>query len=152
MNKRVGAGVIGIGLLALSVGIFVSGQNAGQARTLDADTNKQVLKLAAAIKAGNKDEVKKLAAALAKEDLEEGMAAFRPRWRGGLGVGREKGKITPDGMELKLQNMGRDAPSGAILGKEAEALEEMAYVIAAVAEVAAIKGTKDAKGKADWAP
>jgi hypothetical protein len=151
MNKRV-APMIGFGLLALSVSVFVSGQNSGQARTaLQKGASADVLKLAAAIKAGDKDAVKTQATALAKLDMDEVMDVFKPRSKGGIGVGKDKGKIIPDGIELKLQTMGRDAPSAAVLTKEGDALEEMAYVIAAVAEVAAIKGAPGGKQKDNWA-
>jgi len=154
MNTRMStrlAPVIGFGLVALSVGVFVYGSNESQARAAGEKTVDKVVKLAAAIKAGDKDAVKTQAAALAKVDLDEVMDAFKPRTKGGVGVGK-KGSITPDGIELKLQAMGRDAPGAGVLAKEVDALEDMAYIIAAVAEVNLAKGAPaGVKGKGkDW--
>ena len=152
MNKRVGA--MGLGLVALSVGIFVSGQSDNRAlAAAQKGAGDKVLKLAAAIKAGNKAEIATLTKALAKMDHDEVMEVLKPRSKGGLGFGRAPGKFTPDGIELKLQVIGRDAPSAAALTKEGEALDEAAYILAALGEVMAVKGPPlDKKGqKKDWA-
>jgi hypothetical protein len=153
MNKRMSARlapVIGLGLLALSVGIIISEQNESQARAVvDAATNEKLQKLGAAIKAGDKAAIKDLTAALAKADVDDIMESLKTRTKGGIGVGK-KGVIAPDGIELKLQAMGRDAPA---LAKEGDALEEMAYNIAAIAEAIQAHGPpKGSKGKKeDWA-
>jgi hypothetical protein len=142
---------VGITLLSLSLGIYLVGQAwAGENK----EVTDAVLKIAASIKKGDSAGAKTQAAALAKkiEALEEVMDALKPRKKGGVGVGKV-GQVTPDGIELKLITLGRDAPTPAVLGKEAEALEEMAYVIAAVAEVTHVMAPAADKGKKtkkDW--
>ena len=113
------------------------------------DAGDDILKLAEAIKTDNQAAIKQLTKSLAKREyIEDGiMTVFKPRSKGGLGVGREKGKVTPDGIDLKLQAISLAAPSGAVLGREGPALEEMAYIMAAVAEVAALKGPPEGKQK-----
>jgi len=69
-----------------------------------------------------------------------------------FGVGKKAGAIQPDGIELKLNAIGRDAPGQATVNKEAAALEKMAYQVAAIAEVAIHKPPKDkAKLWIGWA-
>jgi cytochrome c556 len=154
MYKQIGARarLIGFGLIVLTLAAFVAGQNENTLQAAMQEVKgKEVLKLAAAIKAGNAAAVKAQAAALAKEDLEDVMNVLIPRSKGGVGVGRTPGKIIPDGIELKLQAMGRDVPGAAALAREAEALEEMSFILAAVAEVALAKGKPKDKGdKKDW--
>lgn len=114
-----------------------------------------IQKIADAIKKGEKDTATKLAQGTAKdiEYLEDVMHFLKPRARGGFGVGDKAGEVFPDGIELKLIAMSRDAPSAAKLSKEAGALEDMAYRVAAIGEVAlaaAPKSDSGAKKKADW--
>ena len=85
--------------------------------------------------------------------LKLSWASSSLRTKKGLGVGKTPGKIVPDGIELKLTALGRDALAPASLVAEAEALEEMAYVIAAVADVAGAKPPAKFEGKQtkkDW--
>jgi hypothetical protein len=141
--------LLGAVLLALASGVYLS------SRALAQGKNNDVLKIAALIKKGDKEGAKAAAESLAKkvEEMEELMEVFKPRKKGGIGVGDKPGAITPDGIEQKLLALGRDAPSPTALGKEAAALEEMAYAIAAVAEVTKAKAPKQNMGKKtvkDW--
>jgi soluble cytochrome b562 len=68
-----------------------------------------------------------------------------------FGFGDPPGKLEPDGIEAKLQVISKDKP--AKLKQEAGALEEMAYRLAAIAEIAKNKPTDDVKtpqNKKDW--
>jgi len=135
--------VIGIALLAVSLGIFLANHatspiHAAQNQPVAAD----ILKIAATIKDGNNAAAKKQAAALAAkiEDLEHVMRVFKPRkkdGKGGVGVGN--GGITPDGIELLLYDLEAGKFGAAAIAKEAAVLEEMAQRIAAVAEVTDVK-------------
>ncbi len=135
----------GLGLLALGL-LFTL---AGQGTSGEEKIKTSVLKIAAAIEKGNSKVAVDEAQALAKsvEDIEDVMAVFKLREKNGLGVGTKPNAIIPDGIELKLIGMGRDAPGQATVNKEAEALEKMAYVIAAVAEVAIAKPPLKDEGK-----
>ena len=75
------------------------------------------------------------------------MDLFKKRDKGGLGVGSKPGVVTPDGMESKLMTLGHDAPSTTTLKKEADALEEMGYTVAAIGMITKIKPAPKAKGK-----
>src|SRR5713226_1966248 len=62
-----------------------------------------------------------------KTDLKHIMwAAYKPREKGGLGVGDKAGAIKPDGVEAKLINMSKKPISDAQLEKEGPALIKMA--------------------------
>jgi hypothetical protein len=138
----------GIAILAVGGLVFLSGQgNAAQ----DPGLKDGVLKIAAAVKKGDTSGADKQAAALAKkvEDLGDLMELFKPRDKGGIGVGPKAGVAVPDGIEKKLIAMERDAPSGSTLKKEADALEEMGYVIAAMAKTTKAKPVAKVKAK-EW--
>lgn len=139
--------LLGLGLLAGGVGFLL----AGMGRAGDDKAAKEgILKIADAIAKG--EDVSGHAKALAKkiEEIDEVMNLMRPRKgaKGGLGVGSKPGAIQPDGIELKLVQMGRDAPSAATAAKQAEALEKMAHVIAAIAEVSIAR--PDKKKPKNW--
>ena len=107
-----------------------------------------IKKIAAALKKGDKTEAKKLAAAAAKkvDDIEALMHMFKPRSKGGLGIGdKAGGNPAKDGIEVTLRDLGRDAPAN--VGKQAEALEATGYNIAAIAEIALAKGWGKNEGK-----
>jgi soluble cytochrome b562 len=71
----------------------------------------------------------------------------------GFGVGKA-GEVNPDGIELKLIDLGRDLISANKMKKEKDALDEMAYRIKAIAHVAEFLPPAKNKGmatKAKWA-
>jgi hypothetical protein len=105
----------------------------------------------------NKDakEIAKLADELNKKtDLKHIMwAAYKPREKGGLGVGAKPGAIRPDGIEAKIISMSKKPLPAKQLQNESEELIKMAEVSRAIAEIAdRNKPQKDEpkKPKADW--
>jgi len=143
----------GLGLATLGAGLYLVVQT-----TLAGGDEKfktAILKVTDAVKKGDKDGAAKLAQSTAKEMeyLEDIMHFLKQRAKGGLGVGDKTGDVFPDGIEAKLLAMSRDAPSAVKLAKEAKALEEMGYRLAAIGEItlaAAPKSDAGAKKKADW--
>jgi hypothetical protein len=119
----------------------------------DAGLKSGVLKIADALKKGDTAGVDKQAKELAKkvEDLEDLMNVFKKRDKGGLGVGSKPGVVAAgqDGVETKLVALGRDTLAGTALKKEGQAIEEMGYVISAVAKVTKNKPVTGAKAK-EW--
>jgi cytochrome c556 len=127
--------------------------------TSRAGENKALLdsidKIAETLKKGDKDGAKQQAEALAKklEDLYEAMDLFKPRKKGGFGVGDKPGVVLPDGIEQMLIKIGRDAPAAGTLNKNSEALEQMGYRTAAIGLIALAKTPATDKGKQtrkDW--
>ncbi len=113
------------------------------------EAQQKVLKLAEA--AGG--DAQKLAASLAKDaDLGHVMHVFKPRDKGGVGVGSKAGGITPDSIELMIIAMAKKAPAKTELTKHAADYAKMADVTRAVAEVALIRVPAPAAGKKpeDW--
>jgi IMP dehydrogenase/GMP reductase len=148
MSKRTCLWSAGIAILAMSAWVILAGQgSAGQANAL----KDSVLKIAAAIKMGDTAGAEMQATALAKkiEDLGDLMDLFKKRDKGGIGVGSKAGVVVPDGIETKLISMEKNALSAAALKTEGGPLEEMGYVIAAMAKIAKLKPAAKAKGK-DW--
>ncbi len=149
MKKQLCVWTTGLALVALGGLVFVAGHgNAGEGKGI----KEGVLKIADAIKKGDSAGADKMAMSLAKklEGLDELMELFKKREKGGIGVGLKAGVVTVgDGIEMKLVTMGRDAPSGATLKKEGEALEEMGYAIAAMAKVTKYKPAPKANAK-EW--
>jgi hypothetical protein len=68
-----------------------------------------------------------------KDDLKAVMTIFKPRDKGGLGVGP---KAKGDGIELKIISLGKRALAKADLAKQQSDLEQIARVSKAMAEVA----------------
>jgi hypothetical protein len=141
MISKIRIWIAGVTLVAAISLVFLSGPSyAGGEKDLRAS----VQKIADAIKKGNREEAKKLAAAVAKDkDLVDEIGAvmhmFRPRNKGGMGVGNTPlANPAKDGIEAMLRDYGRDVP--ATVAKQAEALEATGYWIAALAELADAKG------------
>jgi hypothetical protein len=114
-----------------------------------------VLKLIGDI--GGKDaDVQKAAAEIAaKHDIESVMNQFKPREKGGLGVGAKAGAILPDAIELKLIALGNPKkmiPKADLNSQKAD-LQKMAETSLAIAEITPhYAPKKDEPGKAikDW--
>jgi hypothetical protein len=68
-----------------------------------------------------------------KDDLKVVMTVFKPRDKGGIGVGP---KARADGIELKIIALGKRAPAKADLARLQPDLELIAHVSKAMAEVA----------------
>jgi cytochrome c556 len=152
------ARLLGVGAAALLLGIAFL---AATGRAADDKGNKEVreavLKLAAAVEKSDAAEQKKQTEALKKEDLSEIMDQFKLRKSGGIGVGSTPGAHTPDGIELKIINLGKKALAKSDLDKQADDIAKAAYVAAAIAELAQYKcpvqvkkGEKDPKDWQKW--
>ncbi len=142
----------GVSLLALAALVWTGTTVAGGD---EAAQTKMVLDIAAKMKT-DKAEGMKMAAAFAKklDSLENVMHGFKPRKKGGIGVGPTAGEITPDGIELYINQTQRDGITATALAKQAKAVEDMAYQTAAIAEIARNFESKDLfkgkKTKKDW--
>jgi hypothetical protein len=113
---------------------------------------KDVLDLAKEIEQGKNVSAKAAAIKKKYEDLNTVMHAYKPKEKGGIGTGIP-GLGKGDGIELKLNNLGRRALAKAALQKEAAQLVKMGYINAAIAEIAehyAPAKPKAGKGAKDW--
>ena len=128
------------------------------ASTSDKDPRPAIQKLADAIKNNDDAKTKELAEELAKSnELLEVMNTLEKRDPAGkkmaFGVGDKPGAILPDGIEDKIQNMSRRPQPQKLIDKESADLTQMAYRVAAIAEVAKIKVPEKEEGmkkKKDW--
>ncbi|MFO0866315.1 MAG: hypothetical protein U0744_17005 [Gemmataceae bacterium] len=150
MNKvRVWVAAAALAAVGLMV-VEISRSTAAQEKGLVEGINK----VAEALKKGDKAGAAKLAEGVAKKfELDEIMHAFKPRKKGGLGVGANPGTITPDGIEQNVQKLKRDVPPKADVDKNAEAYETMGYQVAALGEITRAKAPDSDKGKKtrkDW--
>ncbi len=144
MTKQAQFWALAAALVALAA-LYSAGPGAASD---EKETRDAVGKIADALRKGDKDGAVKLAGALAQnlDSVEEAMDLFKLRKKGGFGVGKA-GSVTPDGIELKLLALDKRGLAAAALANEAAALEEMAYRIAAVAEVARLKPPARDEGK-----
>jgi hypothetical protein len=120
-----------------------------------------------------RETLQKIADLLGKKDFDEArklgetlkgageadvyMGLMKPQKAGGLGVTDKAGKLLAEGMEKKLQDLGKNSLTAKQLDTQAEALERMGTMIAAIAEVAQYKctvtkkvGEKDPKDWQTW--
>jgi len=136
----------------LALGVLVVAA-AGLVRAADDDAKaaqKDVLDVAKEIAGGGKVSKAKLEAIKKKYDeLAPIMYAYKPRAKGGVGVG-PMGKA--DGIEAKIIALGKKAPTKAQLEKEAEELVKVANINAAIAEITMLYTPKASAGKdpKDW--
>lgn len=112
------------------------------------NAQKEILKLAEMLAAGK--DISAEAAALRKkfDDLEQIMNAYKPGNKGGIGFGKKK-----EGIELKLNAMGKRALPASTLKADQADLLKMAYINEAIAEVAshyAPAKPKGGKGAKEW--
>jgi hypothetical protein len=159
MNRFVRIGLFGV--LALSVCLLTSAITRGDDDDDAADIKEAakatdaLKKLVEAIEAGKEKDIPKLADELNKKtDLKHIMwSAYKPREKGGLGVGAKPGTIRPDGIEAKIISMSKKPLPANQLQKESEDLIKMAEVSKAIAEIAdrnAPQKDEPKKPKADW--
>jgi cytochrome c556 len=120
-----------------------------------------------------RETLQKIADLLAKKDFDEAkklgetlkgageadvyMSLMKPQKLGGLGVTDKGGKLLAEGIDKKLQDLGKMPLTAKQLEIQAEALERMGTMIAAIAEVAQYKcpvpkkvGDKDPKEWQSW--
>lgn len=116
----------------------------------------QIDGIAAALQSGKKDAAMKLTKTVAKQQGEvyEPMLLFKPRAKHGIGVGPKANQIVPDGIEQLIRVFARDAPSKAKITKHKDALVQMGYRTAAIADIAIALTSKQnfnkKKTKAKW--
>ena len=145
MRRFVIAWATVLGLLAVT--FF---QTAGRSRAdIDKKMHDALVEIAQAIQKGDTATAETKARALAKavEELDDLMHSFKPRNKKGLGVGSTAGVVTPDGIEQKLDAVAKDGITPGQLTKEGKALDEAAWMTAAIAEVTKYKGPEKDKGK-----
>jgi cytochrome c556 len=82
-----------------------------------------------------------------KADLGEVMQAFKPRSKGGLGIGPTADAIKPDGIEQKLIDLGKSKKglSKGDLAKQADALARAAEATKAIGEITILYADKEGK-------
>lgn len=111
-------------------------------------------KLAVALEKKDEAEAKKLVADLAKKfDMEAIMFMHAERSKGGLGVSLKPDEAKPDGIEKKVVALAKKPMPPDQLNAEAEALAQMGFRMAAIAEVTLARAPeKDEGGKKrkDW--
>jgi hypothetical protein len=93
------------------------------------------------------------AAAIAgKADLGDVMTAFKPRSKGGVGIGATADAIKPDGIELKFIDLGKKkAIAKGDLTKQGDAIAKAAGVTKAIADVTLLYADKEGKkNPAKW--
>lgn len=153
MRKAAVKVILGAACLALGIGMLsVTESTAGMA-----DIKDNVQAIADALAKGDTAGAQKLAADMAKgSSVEDAMHLFGLRKTAkakGYGVGDAPGKITPDGIEAKVLNFSKKAPAKAAVIKDADALVQMAYRTAAIAEFAIKKAPEKDMGEKkvkDW--
>jgi cytochrome c556 len=147
-----------LGAVALAVGVLTAPATRGDDDDADikeaAKATEALQKLIDAV-AGKQMDVPGLAKVLNdKTDLKHVMwAAFKPRSKGGLGVGAKAGTVKPDGIEYKLNDMTKGPLPAARLEKESADLIRMAQTAQAIAEIAEMNTPKKDEGKkkvVDW--
>jgi hypothetical protein len=134
MTTKVRMCVAGIMLAAVFSLISMSGPSFGQGKK---DVDVAVKEMADELKKGDKAKAKKLADDAAKnlDEISDMMHLFRPRNKGGLGVGPiPLANPAKDGIEVMIRDLARDVPGG--IAKQAAGLEAMGYYIAAMGELA----------------
>jgi hypothetical protein len=132
-------------LVAAALGLIFTARPGSAAGDVDEAAIKaaraEVEKIAAAIKSGDMDGAKKMAAATKKHDLENIMWAFKPKAK--LGIGFGAGDKLTDGIEVKYREVARDGAKA----KEVPLFEQMGYITQAVALVAEARTPDKDKGK-----
>lgn len=134
MTTKVRMCIAGITLAAVFGLISMSGPSFAQGKK---EVDVAVKEIADELKKGDKAKAKKLADQAAKnlDEISDMMHLFRPRNKGGLGVGpMQLANPAKDGIEVMIRDLARDVPGG--IAKQAAALEAMGYYIAAMGELA----------------
>jgi cytochrome c556 len=145
MTRLARALVLSPALLAAAA--LLAGTGPGWAFDEVEDAQKEILDLAKRIQGGK--DVSGRAAAIKKkyEELETVMHGFKPRAKKGIGYDEKTG------IEQKVMSLAKDELSADAVKKEKDRLVRMAYVNAAIAEVAAQYAPakpKGGKGAKEW--
>ncbi len=135
--------IVALGLLAAGTPSMADDDEDKAIKAAQAD----ILDLAKQIEEGK--DVKAAAATISKkyEDLNTIMYAFKPKAKKGIGFG-PKG----EGIEQKIQSMGKRAIASAMLEKQKAELIKMGYINAAIAELTLQRmiKPKGGKGQKEW--
>jgi cytochrome c556 len=144
--KSYAFGLVGGAALALGL-CFLATTNRLRADDDDEKAIKEAQETILKIAQGKDGEGKKLAEELAKKaDLGNVMRVFKPRSKGGIGVGP---KGANDGIEFKIQALTKKELKSADLAKQGEDLAKMSEIAAAVGEVAHFFAPKTKMGNKD---
>ncbi len=117
----------------------------------DKDLKSTVVKIADALKKGDRETARKLAHAAAQnkeliENIPDVMHMFKPRHKGGMGVGTtpllNKAK---DDIQVMVRDLANKVPAN--IASQADALETTGYWIAAISELSTAKGWGTDSGK-----
>ena len=146
-------------LLAAGVAAVVCGFGflAATGSAADDKDRAAIRKVADAFEKGDPAAAKSQAKAIAdKAELEDVMHLLALRKMGGEGIGPKPDVVKPDGIEAKIQGLGKRVMA-AELKSNGPALERAAYITAAIAEIAQYKcpvkqktGMKDPKQWTAW--
>jgi hypothetical protein len=127
--------LVAAAVLAAGLGIW-SATDQGRAADENKALKAEILKIADALEKKDPSAAKQ-ASELAKKpgsDLDIVMDLFKPRAKGGMGVGDNPSGIKRDGIEIKIQDLDKKAPTAQEAKTESAALVRAAYVAAAIAE------------------
>jgi hypothetical protein len=138
----------GAAVLALAL-VFLAGGRAAD----DKGPREEVDKLAAVAAKGPAD-LQKQADAFAKnlDELEEVMNLMKKRMKtgkGGYGIGPTATGGLDDGIEVRIQNYAKKAPTAAVLKKDQADLQQMINRVKAIAAIALAKTPKKKEGDKD---
>jgi hypothetical protein len=112
--------------------------DAGRSDDEEKELREGLVKLATALEKKDDATAKKLAGELAKKfGTDSVMYMHAERAKGGLGVGDKADAAKPDGIEKKVIVLSKKALADDQLNAEAEALTQMGWRLAAIAEVTA---------------
>jgi Cytochrome C' len=110
-------------------------------------------KVGKALEGGKEEGAKKEIAELTKMDLGDIMEKFKPRDKGGFGVGPKEDVYKPDSIQDKVQALGKKPLSPAAMAKEMDDIAQMGLDIASIAVGANAHTPKTkagAKDPKDW--
>lgn len=137
MSKWVACGALTLGVCLLA---GVASRGADDDKKLQAEVNKAVIALAEG-KGDAKDLAKKYA-------IENVMRSLKLRDKGGIGIGKTKG-TGPDGIEARLINLGKKAPTKGDLSKQGDDLTKAAEIVVAIGKISEYYAPKEKKGDKD---
>lgn len=150
---RTHARVLALCAFALSLGAcLLMASNPGQAADDEMAAARKIIDKLTASVTKDPAAARKEAVEIAKtlDTLEHIMYLYKKRDADGYGVGAKPGEIMPDGIEAKIQNMGRGKPmSAAQLEKEGPALIEMVQRTIAIGEITLAAAPKKKVGEKD---
>jgi cytochrome c556 len=136
---------------------FLIFNGSGRAQDDEQKARDTILKMADTLAKNDIDEARKQSKQLKDADLDDIMPLFALRTarnKKALGLGDTPGAIKPDGIEKKLETLGKSQLSAGEVANEAPAIERAAYVAAAIAMVIHDKCPVDSKqgnkDPADW--